>query len=44
MTGQNDPTLDRLTEGIRRFQQEIYPKDSESYRVAATTPQRRFPH
>lgn len=39
---QNDPALERLKAGIRRFQQETYPKYSQLYRVAASTPQR--PH
>ncbi len=37
-----DPALERLKEGIRRFQTEIYPQNSESYRISATTPQQ--PH
>lgn len=37
-----DPTLDRLKEGIHRFQTEIYPQHSDSYQTAAATPQK--PH
>lgn len=37
-----DPALERLKQGIRRFQTEVYPQNSNSYQVAATTPQK--PH
>lgn len=37
-----DLALERLKEGIRRFQTEVYPQHSDSYQVAATTPQK--PH
>ena len=42
MSTPQDPALERLKEGIRRFQTEIYPQHSESYQTAATTPQK--PH
>ncbi len=42
MSATQDPALQRLKEGIRRFQMEIYPQNSESYQIAATTPQK--PH
>ena len=38
----NDTALERLKRGIQRFQTEVYPLHRESYRVAATTPQK--PH
>ncbi len=37
-----DQALDRLKQGIRRFQTDTYPKHSAEYQVAATTPQK--PH
>lgn len=42
MSVTQDPALERLKDGIRRFQAEVYPAAEESYRVAATTPQK--PH
>ncbi len=39
MSTTTDPALDRLKEGIRRFQREVYPQHSSEYQVAATTPQ-----
>ncbi len=37
-----DPALEKLKQGIRRFQKEVYPEHSGEYQVAATTPQK--PH
>jgi carbonic anhydrase len=34
--------LDRLLDGVRKFQDEVYPKNRKTYEVAATTPQK--PH
>ena len=42
MTTSHDTALERLKEGIRRFQQDIYPEHREHYQLAATTPQQ--PH
>lgn len=37
-----DSTLERLKEGVHRFQTDVYPQHSEEYRYAATHPQK--PH
>lgn len=42
MNAENDATLQRLKEGVRRFQTEVYPTHSEEYQYAATHPQK--PH
>ncbi len=42
MAMQPDAALERLKEGIRRFQTETYPQNKESYQTAASTPQK--PH
>ncbi len=39
MSEQNDPALDRLREGIHRFQTDIYPHHSDEYQYAASHPQ-----
>ncbi len=39
MSVAQDPALERLKEGIRRFQTQVYPQHSASYQTAATTPQ-----
>ena len=42
MSEQQDPALDRLKQGVRRFQTEVYPHHSADYQYAATHPQK--PH
>ena len=42
MTAQQDQILEKLKEGIRRFQREVFPERQPQYELAATTPQR--PH
>ena len=38
----SDPALDKLLAGVRQFQREVYPKDSERYQQAVRQPQQ--PH
>lgn len=42
MSVPSDNALENLKDGIRRFQEEVYPENSAAYHLAATTPQK--PH